>query len=208
MNPTADVIRRRRKHLDLSQTALGRLVGTDQKTISRYESGETLPDLVIGTKLAEALGVSVSELAGQATRALDLSGDWWAAWQTWGADGERVDVHELGIVQDGQFLLLDGARARPVSEGSYEWRGELRVWDNESLMGWYVATEAAVRSKGALYFALHPQGLALAGTWVGQSAAGMVVRGWGAITRHRRLAEPLVDALRRTDGHLTAWPSS
>ncbi|MFI5501927.1 helix-turn-helix transcriptional regulator [Nocardia asteroides] len=203
-----DLFRRRRKQLDMSQAALGQLVGVDQKTISRYESGELTPDLITGTKLADVLGVSVNELAGRASRTLDLSGDWWAAWQTWGETGERVDVHELGMMQDGPFLELDGARARPVDEGSYEWRGELRLWDNESLMGWYVATEGAVRSKGSLYFALHPQGLALAGSWVGQSAAGLVIRGWGAIVRHRQLAEPLVDLLRATEGNLTAWPKS
>jgi hypothetical protein len=35
-----------------------------------------------------------------------------------------------------------------LDEGGYLWRGELRIWDNEVLMGWYVATEGAVRSKG------------------------------------------------------------
>ncbi|MFC9660860.1 helix-turn-helix domain-containing protein [Nocardia sp. NPDC127606] len=208
MNTIADVIRRRRKQLQLSQAALGRLVGTDQKTISRYESGESVPDVVIGLQLADALGVSVNELVGRAARTLDLSGEWSASWQTWGDTGERVDTHGLSIAQDGAFLALDGARARPVDEGSYTWVGELRLWDNESLMGWYVATEGAVRSKGSMYFALHPQGLAMAGSWVGQSAAGLVIRGWGAITRHAQLSEPLVDLLRSTDGNLTSWPKS
>jgi hypothetical protein len=43
-----------------------------------------------------------------------------------------------------------------VAEGSYQWRGELRLWDNEA--GWYHSTDAAVRAKGALYLALHPDG--------------------------------------------------
>lgn len=208
MTTTGDVIRRRRKQLNLSQAALGRLVGTDQKTVSRYESGEAVPDIVTGARLADALGVSVNELAGRATRTLDLGGEWTAAWQTWGDTGERVDVHPLDMTQDGLFLRLDGARARAVSEGSYEWVGELRIFDNESLIGWYVASEGAVRSKGSLYFALHPQGLAMAGSWVGQSAAGLVIRGWGVITRRAELAGPLVDALRATDGNLEAWPNN
>jgi hypothetical protein len=176
--------------------------------ISRYESGESPVDITTGTKLADVLGVSVHELAGRSTRTLDLSGDWTASWQTWGETGERIDTHSLGITQDGLFLLLDGARARPVEDGSYSWTGELRLFDNESLIGWYVATEGAVRSKGSMYFALHPQGLAMAGSWVGQSAAGLVIRGWGAITRHPGLSEPLVDLLRSTDGNLAAWPNS
>lgn len=208
MDTTGDVIRRRRKQLQLSQAALGRIIGTDQKNISRYESGESAVDITTGIALAEALGVSVYELAGRTPRALDLSGEWTAAWQTWGDTGERVDVHPLDMTQDGLFLRLDGARARPVDEGSYEWSGELRLFDNEALIGFYVATEGAVRSKGSLYLALHPQGLAMAGAWVGQSAAGLVIRGWGAITRRAELAEPLVDLLRSTGGNLHAWPKS
>ncbi|KAF0835673.1 helix-turn-helix transcriptional regulator [Nocardia caishijiensis] len=208
MTTTGDVIRRRRKQLGLSQAALARLVGVDQRTIGRYESGDTVPDIIVGTKLADALGVSVHELAGQASRTLDLAGDWTASWQTWGDTGERVDTHGLSVTQDGSFLALDGARARPVEDGSYTWTGELRLFDNESLIGWYVATEGAVRSKGSMYFALHPQGLAMAGSWVGQSAAGLVIRGWGAITRRAELSEPLVDLLRSTQGNLHAWPNS
>jgi hypothetical protein len=45
-----------------------------------------------------------------------------------------------------------------VAEGSYRWRGELRLWDNEALIGWYRSTDAAVRSKGTLYLALHQHG--------------------------------------------------
>ncbi|WP_280219936.1 helix-turn-helix domain-containing protein [Nocardia neocaledoniensis] len=208
METTGEVIRRRRKQLKLSQAALGELIGADQKTISRYESGEATVDIATGTQLAEVLGVSVYELAGRRTRTLDLAGEWTAAWQTWGETGERVDVHGLDITQDGLFLFLDGARARPVEDGSYTWTGELRLFDNESLIGWYVATEGAVRSKGSLYLALHPQGLAMAGSWVGQSAAGLVIRGWGAITRRGELAEPLVDLLRASGGNLHAWPKS
>ncbi len=36
-------------------------------------------------------------------------------------------------------------------------------------MGWYTADEAAVRSKGTLYFTLHQHGIHLTGRWVGLS---------------------------------------
>jgi transcriptional regulator with XRE-family HTH domain len=207
VSSTGDVIKRNRTRLGLSQAALGELVGESQRQIGRYESGDAEPSLSVGLKLAEALEVSPTELSGMSHRGLDLSGEWWAAWQTWADDIERVDVHPLHVVQDGAFLQLDGARARPVAEGSYSWTGEMRLWDNEILMGFYLATEAAVRSKGALYFSLHPHGQAMIGSWTGLSYAGLIVRGWGAIARERDYVERLIADLIRTEGHLTAWPT-
>jgi hypothetical protein len=56
------------------------------------------------------------------------------------------------------LLQLDAERARPVQEGSYRCRGELRLWGNEALIGWYRSTDGAVRSKGTMHLALHPHG--------------------------------------------------
>jgi phage terminase Nu1 subunit (DNA packaging protein) len=53
---------------------------------------------------------------------------------------------------------VNAERAVPVAEGSYRWRGELRLWDNEALIGWYRSTDAAARSKGTLYLALDQHG--------------------------------------------------
>jgi hypothetical protein len=93
-------------------------------------------------------------------------------------------------------LQLNAERAVPVAEGSYRWRGELRLWDNEILMGWYVAEEGAVRSKGTLYFALHPHGIHLRGRWVGLSYDGAIVTGFGAMARTEEDARQLIDSLK------------
>ena len=87
-------------------------------------------------------------------------------------------------LQHGDSLQLDAERALPVSEGSYAWRGELRLWDNEALIGWYRSTDAAVRSKGSLYLALHQHGTYAWGRWVGMSYDGAVISGWGVIARN------------------------
>ena len=44
-------------------------------------------------------------------------------------------------------------------EGGYHWSGELRLGDNEILMGWYAANYGSIRSKGTFDFVLHPHGL-------------------------------------------------
>ena len=94
-----------------------------------------------------------------------------------------------------QLFQLDADRARPLEEGSYRWRGELRLWDNEALMGWYRSTEGAIRSKGTMYLALHQHGEHAWGRWVGMSYDGLVVTGWGAIARTQELAHKLVQDL-------------
>jgi len=123
---------------------------------------------------------------------LDLSGDWWCAWQTWKDGAPRIDTHPLEVHQRGEVLQLNAERAVPVAEGSYRWRGELRLWDNEALIGWYRSTDAAVRSKGTLYLALHQHGTYAWGRWVGMSYDGPVVSGWGAIARTEDQAHQVV----------------
>jgi hypothetical protein len=38
---------------------------------------------------------------------------------------------QLEVRQRGEVLQLNAERAVPVSEGSYRWRGELRLWDTK-----------------------------------------------------------------------------
>jgi hypothetical protein len=64
------------------------------------------------------------------------------------------------------------SRGLSVEDGGYLWRGELRLWDNELLMGWYAANDGAVRSKGTMYFVIHAHGINLLGRWVGMSYDG------------------------------------
>jgi hypothetical protein len=85
----------------------------------------------------------VLQLTGQITYGLDLSGTWYCAWQTWKDNVPRIDVHSLEVHQSGDLLQLDAERALPVAEGSYRWRGELRLCDNEALIGWYRSTDSS-----------------------------------------------------------------
>ena len=51
-------------------------------------------------------------------------------------------------------------------------------------MGWYAADDNTVRSKGTLYFVLHPHGIS-ARPWVGLSYDGKIVTGWAAVAHAR-----------------------
>jgi transcriptional regulator with XRE-family HTH domain len=179
------VIRRQREALNLSQSSLAAAVGVDTRQIRRYEAGDTQPAFSVAVALAKALHLSLDDLAGETSHRVDLNGDWWACWQTF-KDGEEIlNPHQVAIEQHGDTaeIVATTRGTQSLEEGGYLWRGELRLWDNEILTGWYIATEGAVRSKGSVYFVLHPHGIYMSGRWVGLSYDGPIVSGWGTLAR-------------------------
>jgi transcriptional regulator with XRE-family HTH domain len=116
---------------------LAKAAGVHIRQIARQEAGDQQPALPVAVQLADALGISIAQLAGKVSYELDLRGESWCEWQTW-KDGEpRIDTHTMEVHQRGELVQLDADRARPLEEGSYRWRGELRLWDNEAMIGWY-----------------------------------------------------------------------
>ena len=195
----ANVMRDRRAALALSQADLAAAVGLDKRQIRRYEAGEAQPTLVVAKAIAHALQISLDELAGETEQRLQITGDWWAGWQTW-KDGAPVHTSQpVKIRQRGTDLdIVALERGISTEEGGYLWRGQLRLWDNEILMGWYAADDQAVRSKGTLYLVIHPHGHQMRGRWVGLSYDGPIVSGWSAFARTEQEAQTLLQAL--TDG--------
>jgi transcriptional regulator with XRE-family HTH domain len=198
----SDVIRSRRRKLGLSQAELAKAAGVSVRQMARYEAGEQQPVLSVAVDLADALGISVAQLAGRMPRGIDLTGDWWAGWQTFRDGTEHLAVQPVHFAQEDDLIEV-AATAHGLSEeqgGGYLWRGELRLWDNAVLMGWYAATDGGVRSKGAMYFVLSPHGLPALGRWVGLSFDGRIVTGWAAIAQHEDKVPELISALNESDG--------
>ena len=195
-----EVIRQRRSELGMSQGELATKVGVDRRQIRRYESGETQPTLSVAKTIARALGITVDELAGDETHRIDLTGDWWVCWQSWKDGVEVLNPHQVRISQRGDTAeIIAVTRGTPLEGGGYMWHGEIRVWDNEVLMGWYIANEAAVRSKGTLYFKLHQHGINAVGRWVGLSYDGPIITGWSALARTEDDVIALMDKLRNDE---------
>ena len=195
-----EVLRQRRAELGMSQAELATAAGVDARQIRRYETGEQQPVLSVAVAIADALKISVGELAGIPRHKVDLRGDWFSAWQSYRDGTELVAVQGVTIKQQGELLQLETlARGRPVAEGGYHWRGELRLWDNEILMGWYTSIDSSVRSKGTMYFVLHPQGRQMEGRWVGLSYDGKMVTGLGAMARTEDEARAAITTLKETD---------
>lgn len=51
-----------RKQKNMTQADLAELLGVTPAAISRYESGERIPDIVTAAKIANALGCKVDDL--------------------------------------------------------------------------------------------------------------------------------------------------
>ena len=91
-------------------------------------------------------------------------------------------------------------RGLPVEEGGYHWNGEPRLWDNELLLGWYAASEGSIRSKGTMYFVVHPHGLTMSGRWVGLGYDGRIMTGWAAMGQTQEEAEDTMHKLIASEG--------
>lgn len=181
----------------MSQAELATAAGVDKRQIRRYEAGEQQPLLTVAVAIADALQVSVSELAGIPDHNVNLSGEWWASWQTFKDGSEVITAQEVRFVQQAQLIQVETTtRGISVEDGGYHWRGELRLWDNEILMGWYAANEGSVRSKGTMYFVLHPHGISMSGRWVGLSYDGLIVTGWGGVGKTEDDARAVIKSLK------------
>jgi transcriptional regulator with XRE-family HTH domain len=188
-----EVMRRRRVELGLSQAELAAAAGVDKRQIRRYEAGEQQPLLSVAVAIAAALKISVGDLAGIPSHEINLAGDWWASWQTFMSGEEIITAQEVRFRQEASLIRVETlTRGIDVEEGGYHWSGELRLWDNEVLMGWYAARDGGTRSKGTLYFHLHPHGLRMTGRWVGLSYDGEIVTGYGAVAKSETEVRELI----------------
>src|SRR4051794_39022061 len=166
-----EVIGRRCSELNLSRAALAEQVGVHPRQVRRYERGEQQPVLSVAVKLAEALQISLEELAGVSNDPLD--GTWWTARQV------EVDARAFVVTVDVSFRV----RRDVIELEGRGWHGELRRWESGALTGWY--TDGP--TQGTMYFTA-----AGAGRWVGANAAGSIVGGHAALARSREAAQALM----------------
>src|SRR3954452_23653408 len=192
-----EIIRRLRQEAGMSQAGLAAAGGINTPQINRYESGEQQPALGVAQRLAVALGVSLDELAGAPGDRVKLDGTWWTAWQTFVDGNETIATQPVGLSQHGSTVQIEALERSSQNQRGYLWRGELRLWDGQVLMGYYAAADGNIRSKGTMYFVLHARGEYAHGRWVGLSYDGPVVSGCAALAQTqdqvqevmRRLAE-------------------
>jgi hypothetical protein len=166
------------------------------RQIRRYESGEQQPVLTVAAELAAALGLSIAELAGEASARAQLDGTWWAAWQIFVEGDPIITSQPVALQQLGQTVRIEALELAPEKTvDDYLWRGELRVWDGRILMGWYLATRDGTRDKGTIFFVHEASGDYAEGRWVGNSYDGPMISGFAALARSREQALTTIERL-------------
>jgi hypothetical protein len=132
----------------------------------------------------------LSELASLPTHRVKLSGEWRASRQTFRDGAERIAAQQVELRQEGDLIQVTTlTQGLSPQEGGYHWSGQLRLWDNEILLGRHASTEGSIRSKGTLYFVFHPHGLTMKGRWAGLGYDDTIMTGWGSMTRTHDDAE-------------------
>src|SRR4051794_1398448 len=198
-----EIIRRLRQEAGLSQAGLAAAAGIHTRQITRYETGEQQPAPRVAHRLGKALGVTLDELAGVPSDRVKLEGTWWTAWQTFNEGQQVIATQPVGLSQHGSTVQIEALERSAENErGGYLWRGELRLWDGQVLMGYYAAADGNVLSKGTMYFVLHAQGEYAHGRWVGLSYDGPVVSGHAALARTQHEAKAVTQRLVLDDGSL------
>src|SRR3954466_11672666 len=103
----SEVLKQRRADLGMSEAELAAAAGVDARQIRRYESGEQQPVLSVAVAIADALQISVGELAGIPRHKVDLSGDWYTAWQSYRDGEELVAVQAVRLKQQGELIQVE-----------------------------------------------------------------------------------------------------
>lgn len=200
MPDLGSIIRDRRKTLGLEQSDLAERVAVNVAQISRWENNKQEPVASKCRALARALGLSTDELHGVVPVGLDLSGVWYAAWDTSRGGEHVIDRHPIEAKHRGVRFTFAS------TGGDYLWAADLR-WDGDNLTGDYISSDRDRLNKGALYFWLAEDTRAAIGRWSGRWADGILGEGgFGAIARTQARADWLIDWLIRHDGPVTEWP--
>ncbi len=120
-----------RKLLDLSQEELAERVGVSRQTLSKYETGESLPDIEKCKAIADVFGVSLDDLVNYKQS------------ENLGLGVPPKGKHIFGMVKVGdKGQIVIPARARKIFD--------IKTGDNLILLGDEMQGIAIIKEKGIL----------------------------------------------------------
>ena len=120
---------------------------------------------------------------------INLSGNWYAVWQTTANGLENINAELLSIKHKRNRIVMENLEKSSNNKlGGYLWRGECKFYDNEHILGYYLPNEPNVISKGVFYFLLNRNGNYMTGKWVGCNIDYEFTYGYGVIARDKDFA--------------------
>jgi hypothetical protein len=145
----------------------------------------------IGYKITEIIIDEIKEkkIRVRKKEKIDLSGTWYAVWQTTVEGKENINTEVLQIKQKGDKIIMENIEKSPENKlGGYKWKGVCKIYDNEHILGYYLPREPNVISKGVMYFLLNRVGNFMIGKWVGCNYDYEFTWGYGVIAKDRDFA--------------------
>lgn len=179
------VLRARRSELGLTQTKVASSLGISVESYQQYESGSVELPLTIAAELAAILDISLGKLAGTEHSTANLGGLWHANWQA--ASGDDTHLHTVEALRITNSLALDNG-----------WRGELEIFGDEVLIGWYRPPGRGIRTRMGLFLWIPTSGDYLYGKWTGVAENNTVASGWCVMAREEERSQRVLDELIRT----------
>ena len=184
LSVVGEVIQARRHELGLTQTRVASAAGLPLDLYQRYESGEAELPLATAAVLADVLDISLAVLAGAESRSIELNGRWWATWQSAPLHPGEADFHLVDALRVGNRVLLDKG-----------WRGELELFGNEVLIGWYRPPGHGTRTRQGIFLWLPTGCDYLYGRWTGVADNNTVTSGWCVLAREEATSREVFQTL-------------
>jgi hypothetical protein len=122
---------------------------------------------------------------------IDVSGGWYAAWQTSIDGAPLLNTEQIRVLQKGKTLRMWNEERSPENpKGGYLWQAQAQFFQGRTLMGWFLAKpEENNASKGIMYFCYLSQRKTFYGQWVGTAYDGELVSGFAVIAKSRESAQ-------------------
>jgi len=117
-NKIAETIGRLRRERGLTQEGLGAMLGISGQAVSKWEKGESMPDILLLPELCGILGISVGALLGQSQEA---------------ADGDIMHAFVEMAKHRGRGEMLHEAMMRLCGESGEPLPGQNVVWGKNTI---------------------------------------------------------------------------
>lgn len=121
---------------------------------------------------------------------IDVSGEWYAAWQTSVENITLINTEHLMLQQKGKTVKMWNTERSPENpRGGYLWDAQMQFFQGRNLMGWYLAKpEENNTSKGMMYFSYLSPRKIFYGKWVGTAYDGDLITGYVIISKDRTVS--------------------
>ena len=137
---------------------------------------------------------------------IDISGEWFAAWQTSVDHSQLLNTETIVISQRGKTVMMKNRERSPENpRGGYLWHSKMQFYQGRNLMGWYFPLKTENNSsKGIMYVAYFSQQRLFVGKWCGSGYDGELENGFVVITKDRSDAlQKLKDIIARKPAQVT-----